>query len=107
MPAAGVHPVQRRRGWLGIEDRFDVLAGGNHRAAARWQSLAATVDWSYRLLTEHDRRVFRRLAVFPGPFTLDGAETVANPGAEATVLHLVDCSLLARRKPARTAGRAM
>jgi predicted ATPase/DNA-binding CsgD family transcriptional regulator len=81
-----------------IEDRFDVLAGGNRAAVPRQQSLATTVDWSYRLLGEYDRRMFRRLAVFPGPFTLDAATAVAGPApgpeAEAAVLHLVDCSLL-------------
>jgi predicted ATPase/DNA-binding CsgD family transcriptional regulator len=77
-----------------IEDRFDVLAGGNRGAASRQQSLAAAVDWSYQLLGDHDRQVFRRLAMFPGPFSLDSAEAVAGPGSEAAVLHLVDCSLL-------------
>jgi predicted ATPase/DNA-binding CsgD family transcriptional regulator len=85
-----------------IEDRFDVLARGNRAAVSRQQSLATTVDWSYRLLGEYDRRVFRRLAVFPGPFTLDAATAVAGPApgpgggpeAEAAVLHLVGCSLL-------------
>ena len=38
--------------------------------------------------------MFRRLAVFPGPFTLEGAAAVAGATAELTVLHLVDCSLL-------------
>jgi len=38
--------------------------------------------------------VFRRLSVFPGPFTLEAAEAVAGPGAGPAVLHLVDCSLL-------------
>jgi DNA-binding CsgD family transcriptional regulator len=37
--------------------------------------------------------------VFPGPFTLDGAEAVAGPGAEAAVLHLVDCSLVVPPRP--------
>ena len=77
-----------------IEDRFDLLASANRSAAPRQQSLTATVDWSYQLLSEHDRQVFRRLAVFPGPFTLDGAEVVAGAGAEPAVLHLVDCSLI-------------
>jgi DNA-binding CsgD family transcriptional regulator len=52
------------------------------------------VEWSYRLLAEDERRVFREASVFPGPFTLEGAEAVAGPGAGAVVLRLVDCSLL-------------
>src|SRR5262249_22174192 len=64
-----------------LDDRFRLLAGGDRRAAARHRSLAAAVDWSYRLLTEAERRVFRAVSVFPGPFTLEGAEAVAGPDA--------------------------
>ena len=60
----------------------------------RQRSLAATVEWSYRLLEEHERRVFRAVSVFPAGFTLEGAEAVAGPGAGPVVLRLVDCSLL-------------
>jgi len=52
------------------------------------------VEWSYRLLDEAGRRVFRAVSVFPGPFTLEAAEAVAGPGTGPAVLHLVDCSLL-------------
>ena len=81
-----------------LDDRFALLAGADRLAAARHRSLAATVDWSYRLLSEDEQRVFRRLAVFPGPFTLQAAETVAGTSAPV-VLHLVDCSLLTPPRP--------
>ena len=77
-----------------IDDRFALLTGGDRLAADRQRSLAATVEWSYRLLDEHERRVFRAVSVFPAGFTLEGAEAVAGPGAGAVVLRLVDCSLL-------------
>jgi predicted ATPase/DNA-binding CsgD family transcriptional regulator len=77
-----------------IEDRFALLTGGDRLAAGRQRSLAATVEWSYRLLEEHERRVFRAVSVFPAGFTLEGAEAVAGQGAGAVVLRLVDCSLL-------------
>jgi predicted ATPase/DNA-binding CsgD family transcriptional regulator len=77
-----------------IDDRFTLLTAGDRLAAGRQQSLAATVDWSYQLLDEHERGVFRRISVFPGPFTLEAAEAVAGAGAGPAVLHLVDCSLL-------------
>jgi predicted ATPase/DNA-binding CsgD family transcriptional regulator len=77
-----------------IDDRFTLLAAGDRLAAARQRSLAATVEWSYRLLDERERRVFRAVSVFPGPFTLEGAEAVAGAGSGPAVLHLVDCSLL-------------
>ena len=77
-----------------IDDRFALLAGGDRLAPARQRSLAATVEWSYQLLEEHERRVFRAVSVFPAGFTLEGAEAVAGPGAGPVVLRLVDCSLL-------------
>jgi predicted ATPase/DNA-binding CsgD family transcriptional regulator/transcriptional regulator with XRE-family HTH domain len=77
-----------------IGDRFALLADGDRTAPPWQQSLAATVEWSYKLLDEHERRVFRMVSVFPGPFTLEAAEAIAGPGAGPAVLHLVDCSLL-------------
>jgi predicted ATPase/DNA-binding CsgD family transcriptional regulator len=77
-----------------IGDRFTLLEAGDRLAAARQRSLAAAVEWSYRLLDELQRRVFRAVSVFPGPFTLEGAEAVAGAGSGPAVLHLVDCSLL-------------
>ena len=64
-----------------LDDRFAVLTGGVPTAAARQRSLAATVDWSYRLLNGTEQRVFRHLAVFPAPFTLAAASAVAGPAA--------------------------
>ncbi|HUC21293.1 MAG TPA: hypothetical protein VMA73_01170, partial [Streptosporangiaceae bacterium] len=77
-----------------IDDRFTLLEAGDRLAADRQRSLAAAVEWSYRLLDERERQVFRAVSVFPGPFTLEGAEAVAGTGARQAVLHLVDCSLL-------------
>ena len=77
-----------------LDDRFALLAGGDRLASARQRSLAATVEWSYRLLEEEERRVFRAVSVFPGPFTLEAAGAVAGAGAGPVVLRLVDCSLL-------------
>jgi hypothetical protein len=52
------------------------------------------VQWSYELLDDEEQRMFRAVSVFPGPFTLDGAEAVAGPVAGQAVPRLVDCSLL-------------
>ncbi len=60
-----------------IDDRFELLTDGDRLAEQRQRSLAATVHWSYRLLDDFERRVFRAVSVFPGPFTLEGAEAVA------------------------------
>jgi predicted ATPase/DNA-binding CsgD family transcriptional regulator len=77
-----------------IDDRFALLAGGDRTAPSRQRSLAATVEWSYQLLDERERRVFRAVSVFPAPFTLEAAEAVAGADAGPAVLRLVDCSLL-------------
>ena len=77
-----------------LDDRFRLLISANRAATTRQRSLEATVDWSYQLLSEPEQGVFRRLAVFPGAFTLDAAEAVAGTDAGPVVLRLVHCSLL-------------
>jgi DNA-binding CsgD family transcriptional regulator len=57
-----------------LDDRFALLTTGDRLAPDRQRSLAATVEWSYRLLAEDERRVFRAVSVFPGPFTLEAVE---------------------------------
>jgi predicted ATPase/DNA-binding CsgD family transcriptional regulator/transcriptional regulator with XRE-family HTH domain len=95
LAAARVEALGLRQLLDRLDDRFRLLVGGDRRAEARHRSLAAAVDWSYQLLSEPERRVFRAVSVFPGPFTLEGAEAVAGPEASLAVLRLVDCSLLA------------
>jgi predicted ATPase/DNA-binding CsgD family transcriptional regulator len=77
-----------------IDDRFGLLADADRLAQERQRSLAGAVRWSYELLDTAERRVFRAVSVFPGPFTLDGAEAVAGAGTGPAVLRLVDCSLV-------------
>ena len=64
----------------GLHDRFRLLTGGARTAVRRQQTLRASVDWSHALLTEPERVLFRRLAVFIGGFDLDAAEAVAGGG---------------------------
>ncbi|HXB87158.1 ATP-binding protein, partial [Mycobacterium sp.] len=63
-----------------LHDRFRLLTGGARTAVRRQQTLRASVDWSHALLTEPERVLFRRLAVFLGGFDLDAAQTVAGAG---------------------------
>jgi DNA-binding CsgD family transcriptional regulator len=59
-----------------LHDRFRLLTGGSRIAVRRQQTLRASVDWSHALLTDTERILFRRLAVFLGGFDLDAAQAV-------------------------------
>jgi non-specific serine/threonine protein kinase len=74
-----------------LNDRFHLLTGGDRTALPRQQTLRALIDWSYDLLTEKERILFRRLAVFAGGWTLEGAEAVCSGGDvdESEVLNLL------------------
>jgi predicted ATPase/class 3 adenylate cyclase len=59
-----------------LDDRFRLLTGGSRTALPRQQTLRAMIDWSYSLLSEDEKILFRRLAVFVGGWTLQAAESV-------------------------------
>jgi predicted ATPase/class 3 adenylate cyclase len=59
-----------------LDDRFRLLTGGPRTALPRQQTLRATLDWSYDLLSESERWLLERLSVFAGGWTLDAAEAV-------------------------------
>jgi predicted ATPase/DNA-binding winged helix-turn-helix (wHTH) protein len=61
----------------GLRDRFALLTGGRRTALPRHRTLRATLDWSYRLLSEAERDLLQGLAIFAGQFSLDGARAVA------------------------------
>jgi predicted ATPase len=79
--------------------RLPVLAGGPRDAPARQRTLRAAIEWSVTLLSDAERRLFARLAVFEGGATLDAVERVL--GHEGDVLDrlgsLIDKSLIHRR----------
>jgi non-specific serine/threonine protein kinase len=84
-----------------LDDRFQLLTGGSRTAVPRQQTLRATIDWSYDLLSDEERRLLRRLAVFAGGCSLEAAEQVcggdeSGDGATIELLsHLIDKSLVA------------
>ncbi len=61
-----------------LDDRFNLLTDGVRTSLPRQQTLRATIEWSYGLLPEKERILFRRLAVFSGGWTLDAAEKVCS-----------------------------
>jgi predicted ATPase len=77
-----------------------LMMRGSRTAPTRQQTLRATIDWSYQLLNELERALFRRLSVFSGGFVIDAAESVTRgeplgPGDTLPVLeHLIDKSLV-------------
>lgn len=86
-----------------LSNRLKLLKGGSRDLPARQQTLRSTIDWSYKLLSEAERRLFERLSVFIGGCSLDAAEQVctdAEGGMGLDVLDglvsLVDKSLLRR-----------
>ncbi len=84
-----------------LEQRLPLLAGGARDLPTRQRTLGDTIRWSYDLLGEAEKRLFRRLSVFAGGCTLSAAEAVGDPGAEGTevldgVISLVEENLLRR-----------
>src|SRR5258707_14913900 len=77
-----------------LHDRFRLLTCGAGTAVRRQQTLRASVDWSHALLTEPERVLFRRLAVFLGGSDLDAAQTIAGSGEVERYQVLDQLSLL-------------
>lgn len=92
----GLHSLAER-----LEDCFAVLSGGSRTTLPRHQTLRATLDWSHNMLSERDRTVFRRLALFRAPFQLHCAVEVVHcdrfPPSDVleSIANLVAKSLLA------------
>ena len=67
-----------------LKDRFRLLVSGDQTVLPRQRTLRALIDWSFELLSEPERTIFRRLSVFAGGWTLDSAEAVcADDGLDA------------------------
>ncbi|MGB6394949.1 MAG: transcriptional regulator, partial [Bradyrhizobium sp.] len=60
-----------------LDNRFSLLWRGRRTAVPRHQTLHAMLDWSYNLLSQHEKAVLGRLSVFVGDFTLEAACSVA------------------------------
>jgi len=70
-----------------LEDRLNLLKGGPRDLPERQQTLRSEIDWSHDLLEPAERRLFRRMALFPAGCTLDAAEAVCcMPGEDPDVL---------------------
>lgn len=96
-----------------LDDRFNLLTIGSRTALPRHQTLRATTDWSYELLSEQERLLVCRLSVFVGGWTLEAAETICSgAGIHARqvldlLTHLVDKSLVTQEEQADAARYRM
>lgn len=97
VPLVGLQALRARLAGAD-EARLAILKGGSRSTMARHQTLTAAIDWSYRLLDEPSRRLFRELAVLPGGFTADTLAGVATAGSPEELVdrlgHLAEHSLL-------------
>jgi predicted ATPase/DNA-binding winged helix-turn-helix (wHTH) protein len=95
VPTFGLQGVADRLG-----NRFQILTHGARTALPRQQTLRATLDWSYGLLSDEQRSVLNRLSLFAGTFTLASAQEMASCAAlapdavVAALMQLVDKSLV-------------
>jgi predicted ATPase/DNA-binding NarL/FixJ family response regulator len=92
-----------------LTDRFQLLTGGHRTAPERQRTIIATIDWSYRLLTEGEALLFRRLSVFRGGFDLESVQAVSGEGIAGSVLDLlsglVQKSMVVAERPEGSVSR--
>jgi predicted ATPase len=77
-----------------LDERFAVLTGGSRTALPRHQTMRALIDWSYDLLSAKEQRLFRRLSIFSGGWTLETAGEVCGDDVLDLLSALVDKSLV-------------
>ncbi len=91
-----------------LDERLTLLWPGPRTAPARQRTLQATFDWSYGLLSEPERVVFRRLAVFVGSFTIEAAlAVVTNDAVDAAWVFAAIDNLVAKSMVAAIPAGAM
>jgi len=83
-----------------LEHRFELLRGGTRDLPERQRTLRGAIDWSYNLLTEGEKMLFKRLSIFIGGWTLEAAETVCDINGDLaqslddTLASLIDNNLV-------------
>jgi len=82
LAAARVRDLTLRDICAALDSRFELLVHGKRTAQPRHRTLRALLEWSYALLNENEQRIFRRLGVFAGSWTIDAAAAVCGDDAE-------------------------
>lgn len=96
-----------------LKSRLQFLTGGARDRPERQQTLRAAIDWSYDLLSAAEQKLFRRLSVFAGGCTLEGAEAVCDAKGDLGfdlldgMASMVDKSLVQQVEPAKSESRFM
>jgi predicted ATPase len=94
-----------------LASRLQLLTGGSKDMPQRQQTLRAAIDWSYDLLSSAEQKLFRRLSVFAGGWTLEGAEAVCDAKGDLeldlldAITSLVDKSLAQQIEQAKDEPR--
>jgi predicted ATPase/class 3 adenylate cyclase len=76
LAAARVRTLSVQQITAHLDERFRLLTGGSRTALPRHQTLRGLIDWSYGLLSEAERELFRRVSVFVGGWTLEASVAV-------------------------------
>ena len=88
-----------------LHEGFNLLAEGSRTALPRHQTLRASINWSWNLLTEWEQRLMRQLSVFAGGWTLEAAQSVCNVDVLMLLNSLVTKSLIMMDQRAETSAR--
>jgi predicted ATPase/serine/threonine protein kinase len=94
-----------------LEHRLTLLTGGARDLPARQQTMRGTISWSYDLLSESEKKLFRRLSVFVGGCTLTAIEAICGNAEELGIdlleglASLVDKSMLRQKRQAKNEKR--
>lgn len=78
LAAARMHMLSLEELATRLDERFQMLSDGNRSAPPRHQTLQATLDWSYALLSVGEQRLLHRLSIFAGSWTLEAAEEICS-----------------------------
>jgi len=88
-----------------LHESFNLLAQGSRTALPRHQTLRASIEWSWNLLTEQERKLMRQLSIFAGGWTLEAAQSVCDEDAVFLLNILVTKSLIAIHQSRETNTR--
>src|SRR5260370_8792556 len=89
MAAARIDVMSEEELLSNLTDRCRLRTSGSRAAPLRQQTMAAAIDWSFRMLTDDEARLFRRLSIFQGGFTPDGVQAVCADETASNLMGLL------------------